>query len=247
MKDLVEKKLDELLLGERPAILCEAMRHAVMAGGKRIRPQICLASAMAVGGKMEDAIYPACAIEFLHCYTLVHDDLPCMDNDSLRRGKPTVWVKYGEANAVLAGDALQSLAYRTLSKSPRNVDRILLEFANCGIGVVQGQVEDLSGGDLDFIYRHKTADLFVASAATGALAAGGSEIDVGRLRSYAFNLGMAFQFRDDILDGDSGQSSEEAQNLVVAYTNKAISSLTGLAGDTSFLVSLAGGLAERNV
>jgi geranylgeranyl diphosphate synthase type II len=247
MKDFIEKKLGELLSGERPAILFDAMRYAVMAGGKRIRPQICLASAMAVGGTLEDAVYPACAIELLHCYTLVHDDLPCMDNDSLRRGKPTVWVKYGEANAVLAGDALQSLAYRTLAMTPRNADRILLEFANYGIGVVQGQVEDLCGTDLDFIYRHKTADLFIAAAVTGALSAGGLEKDIDGLRSYAFNLGMAFQFRDDILDGDSPQSDNEAQRRVIEYTGKAVDSLKELPGDTSFLVSLAEKLTERKV
>ena len=104
MKDLIEKKLEELLSGVRPAVLFDAMRHAVMSGGKRVRPQICLAAAVAVGGKAEDAVCSACAIELLHSYTLVHDDLPSMDNDTERRGQPTVWAKFGEANAVLAGE-----------------------------------------------------------------------------------------------------------------------------------------------
>ena len=106
---IIEKTLDEVLPkeGERPAELSEAMRYAVGAGGKRIRPLICLASAVAVGGKAEDARYPAAAIELLHNYTLVHDDLPAMDNDTERRGKPSVWAKFGEANAILAGDALR--------------------------------------------------------------------------------------------------------------------------------------------
>ena len=110
--EIVERTLDEVLprTDERPAVLSEAMRYAVGTGGKRIRPLICLASAVAVGGQAEDASYPAAAIELLHNYTLVHDDLPAMDNDTLRRGQPTVWTKYGEANAILAGDALLALA-----------------------------------------------------------------------------------------------------------------------------------------
>ena len=168
MKDLIEKKLEELLSGVRPAVLFDAMRHAVMSGGKRVRPQICLAAAVAVGGKAEDAICPACAIELLHSYTLVHDDLPSMDNDTERRGQPTVWTKFGEANAVLAGDALQSPAFRAAAQSPKNADRIVAELAEAGVGVVRGQVEDLDGDDVDFIYRHKTADLFIAAAGMGA-------------------------------------------------------------------------------
>ena len=117
---IIEKTLDEVLPkeGERPAELSEAMRYAVGAGGKRIRPLICLASAVAVGGKAEDARCPAAAIELLHNYTLVHDDLPAMDNDTERRGKPSVWAKFGEANAILAGDALQALAFKAAANAP---------------------------------------------------------------------------------------------------------------------------------
>ena len=119
MLELVEKTLDEVLprTNERPTVLSEAMRYAVGTGGKRIRPLICLAAAVAVGGKAEGAKYPAAAIELLHNYTLIHDDLPAMDNDRERRGKPTVWVKFGEANAILAGDALLALAYRVARQS----------------------------------------------------------------------------------------------------------------------------------
>ena len=126
LKAVVEATLDEVLpkQGERPAELSEAMRYAVGSGGKRIRPLICLASALAVGGRADDARYPAAAIEILHNYTLVHDDLPAMDNDEERRGQPTVWKKFGEANAILVGDALQALAYLSLAKAPRNVARI---------------------------------------------------------------------------------------------------------------------------
>ena len=123
---IIEKTLDEVLPkeGERPAELSEAMRYAVGTGGKRIRPLICLASAVAVGGSAEDARYPAAAIELLHNYTLVHDDLPAMDDDTERRGKPSVWAKFGEANAILAGDALQALAFKAAANAPRRRSRI---------------------------------------------------------------------------------------------------------------------------
>jgi geranylgeranyl pyrophosphate synthase len=116
--DITTATLEEALsMYVRPRELADAMRHAIMAGGKRIRPVICLAAAEAVGGSAEDARYAAAAIELLHNYTLVHDDLPSMDNDTLRRGKPTVWAKYGESTAILAGDALQALAFQLLAKT----------------------------------------------------------------------------------------------------------------------------------
>lgn len=247
MKRLVEDALSGLLSGARPAVLFEAMRHAVLTGGKRVRPQICMSAAVAVGGRVEDAVYPACAIELLHGYTLVHDDLPSMDDDAERRGMPSVWAKYGEANAILAGDALQSLAFRAAAMAPRNSGRIVAELAAAGVGVVRGQVEDLFGNDVDFIYRHKTADLFVAAAVMGAYAGGGSDADAERLRSYALNLGMAFQFEDDLLDGDSPYSRDETELKVAEYTAAATASLEGLPGDVSFLFSLAERLVGRSV
>ena len=194
--ELIESALDRVLpqATERPTTLSAAMRWAVEGGGKRIRPQICLAAAEAVGGLAEDALMPACAIELLHSYTLIHDDLPAMDNDVERRGKASVWAKFGEANAILAGDALQALAFATAVRSPRNAAAIVAELGRRGVGVVQGQVEDLvvqgskfqvpgsrikgterecsvkSGtlnlepGTLSYVYEHKTADLFVAAA-----------------------------------------------------------------------------------
>ena len=223
MLELVEKTLDEVLprADERPAVLSEAMRYAVGTGGKRIRPLICLASAVAVGGKAEDAKYPAAAIELLHNYTLIHDDLPAMDNDRERRGKPTVWVKFGEANAILAGDALLALAYRVAAKAPRNVAAIIDVLGEKGVGVVQGQVLDIrpegpkmQDGDIEFIYCHKTADLFIAAAAMGGLAGGGSAADVAALKEFALNLGLAFQYEDDLLDGDSPYPKERTEELV---------------------------------
>ena len=258
--DLVEKTLSEVLPSSRPAVLSEAMRYAVGTGGKRIRPLICLASAVAVGGKAEDARYPAAAIELLHNYTLIHDDLPAMDNDRERRGKPTVWVKFGEANAILAGDALLALAYQVAAKAPRNVAAIIDVLGEKGVGVVQGQVEDirretldgsqvsrLKSSDVDFIYRHKTADLFIAAAAMGGLAGGGSAADIAALKDFALNLGLAFQYEDDLLDGDSPYAKEKTEALVRETTSAAIAALGRLPGDTDFFRDLAQKLVGRTV
>ena len=253
--EIIEATLDEVLprSDERPAALSGAMRYAVGTGGKRIRPLIALASAVAVGGKAEDARYPAAAIELLHNYTLVHDDLPAMDNDTLRRGKPTVWAKYGEANAILAGDALQALAFRVAAKAPRNVPAIVAVLGEKGAGVVAGQVEDIlradpgaSGAiDVPFIYEHKTADLFIAAAAMGGCAGGGSESDIAALKRFALNLGLAFQYEDDILDGDSPFGRDETERRAKAATDAALAALGELKGDTSALAEIAKRLLGR--
>lgn len=264
MNDLeaIEAALDQVLpaVSDRPAALSAAMRWAVEGGGKRIRPQICLAAAVAVGGAAADALMPACAIELLHTYTLVHDDLPAMDNDTARRGKASVWAKFGEAHAILAGDALQALAFQTAARAPRNVAAIVGELGRRGVGVVAGQVEDLaldrsrSAGDaaavvaaVDYVYEHKTADLFMAAACMGAWAGGGTPEQVERLRVFAYNLGLAFQYEDDLLDGDSPYSQEETGRRVRESTNAAIAALRGLPGDTAFLAALAERLVGRKI
>ena len=252
-------------------VLSEAMRYAVGTGGKRIRPLVCLASAVAVGGRAEDAKYPAVAIELLHNYTLIHDDLPAMDNDRERRGKPTVWVKFGEPNAILAGDALLALAYQVAAKAPRNVAAIVDVLGEKGVGVVRGQVEDvrretedggedvrretldashvssLTSSDVDFIYRHKTADLFIAAAAMGGLAGGGGEADVAALKEFALNLGLAFQYEDDLLDGDGIYPPAETERLARETTAAAVAALDKLPGDTTFLREFAQKLVGRKV
>ena len=272
MKDewlkLVEQTLDEVLprADARPAELSAALRYAVGTGGKRIRPLVCLGAAAAVGGQPADARFAAAAIELLHNYTLVHDDLPAMDNDTERRGQPTVWTKFGEANAILAGDALQALAFASAAKVPRNAGAVVAELAAAGVGVVQGQVEDLKreagtvGTDgasgalaplpkelVGFVYLHKTADLFIAAAAMGAWAAGATDAQVAQLKDYARNLGLAFQYEDDLLDGDSPWPREETERAVRDATDAAIAALEGLPGDTSFLQSLAERLVGRTV
>ena len=252
--DLIERTLSDSIPDERPVVLSEAMRYAVGTGGKRIRPLICLASAVAVGGAAEDAKYPAAAIELLHNYTLIHDDLPAMDNDRERRGKPTVWVKFGEANAILAGDALLALAYQVAAKAPRNVAAIIDILGEKGVGVVRGQVEDIGSSKfkvqgskcgIEFIYEHKTADLFIAAAAMGGLAGGGSAADIAALKDFALNLGLAFQYEDDLLDGDSPYPKEKTEELVGETTSAAIAALDRLPGDTAFLRDLAQGLVGR--
>lgn len=248
--EIIEATLGEVLPNGRPDILSEAMRHAVGAGGKRIRPVVCLASAEAVDpGRIGDARYPAAAIELLHNYTLVHDDLPAMDNDTLRRGKPSVWAKFGEANAILAGDALQALAFAVAAKAPRNADKIVSVLGDKAFGVVAGQVEDIAEGpkDIPYIYEHKTADLFVAAATMGGYAAGASAAEIAALKEFALNLGLAFQYEDDLLDGDFTYTREETGRLVRECTGKAVAALGTLGGDTSFLRNLAENLAGRRV
>ena len=241
----VEKELALLLAEPRPPALREALLHAVMPGGKRIRPRLCMAAAEAAGGSPVDAVFPACAIELLHCYTLVHDDLPAMDDDVERRGRPSVWARYGEATAILTGDALQAMAFRAAMRTARNTMKVLEELGSAAEWVVRGQSEELSGGDLDFIYRHKTADLFMAAAAMGAYAGGGSEESAGRLKRFAACIGLAFQHEDDLLDGDSPYQEDDARKRIARLTAEALASLEGLPGDTSFLSSLASGLAGR--
>lgn len=246
--EIVERTLDEVLPKGRPEKLSEAMRYAVGAGGKRIRPLICLAAAEAVGGRAEDARYPAAAIELLHNYTLVHDDLPAMDKDTERRGKPSVWAKFGEADAILAGDALQALAFGVAAKAPRNAGAIVRTLGEKGVGVVAGQVEDIgSDKDIPYIYEHKTADLFVAAAKMGGLAGGGSEDDIAALEAFALNLGLAFQYEDDLLDGDYTYSREETEQLAQETTRRAVEALARLKGDTAFLRELANRLLGRRV
>ena len=250
--ELIEKTLDEVLpaADERPVTLSEAMRYAVGAGGKRIRPLVTLASALAVGGAAEDARYPAAAIEILHNYTLIHDDLPAMDNDELRRGKPTVWKRFGEANAILAGDALLALAYRVAAKAPRNVAAIIDVLGEKGVGVVAGQIEDImekDRGRVDFIYEHKTADLFIAAAKMGGLAGGGAAADIDALGRFALNLGLAFQYEDDLIDGDSPYDRATTERLAAETTAKAIAALDSLPGDTAPLRQIASRLLGRKL
>ena len=198
---------------ERPARLHEAMRYSVFAGGKRIRPILCLLCAEACGGDRSAALRPAGAIELLHTYTLIHDDLPAMDDDDLRRGRPTLHKVVGEANAILAGDALLTLAFEWLAgcpaPPPHDPGRLAYELARASgsRGVAGGQFEDMEAeGEapdalrLEFIHRHKTAALIEAACRMGALVAGASAPRVDALGGYGRDVGLAFQIADDVLN-----------------------------------------------
>lgn len=211
----VEAGLHEHLPQEttRPTILHQAMRYAVLAGGKRLRPILCMAACEAAGGNPDKALMPGLALEILHTYTLIHDDLPCMDDDVLRRGRPTTHVRFGEANALLAGDALLTLAFEWSARvpvpPPYAPGQISLELAigSGSQGVIGGQVEDLAAegqpfnADLvDYIHLHKTAALIRAATRMGAICAGASESHLDALGRYGECIGLAFQIADDILN-----------------------------------------------
>lgn len=198
-----------------PTELHQAMRYACLAPGKRLRPLLCLASAEAVGAAPEAALDGGCAIEMVHAFSLVHDDLPCIDNDDLRRGQPTCHVKFGEAIAVLAGDALFALAFEVISRSSSRPEacaqatRLLATAAGSG-GLVGGEVLDVlsegrevSGDVVDEIHRKKTAALIAASCRIGAVLGGGSEEQCQALEHFGFEIGLAFQIADDILNETS--------------------------------------------
>jgi len=189
------------------------MRYSVMAGGKRVRPVLCLAACEACGAPPETALVPALALEILHTYTLIHDDLPCMDDDELRRGQPTAHVVFGEANALLAGDALLTLAFDWLSTvtapAPYPANQLSRELAEAAgsRGVIAGQVEDLAAEGkphdadlLEFIHRHKTTALIRAAVRMGAICGAAAARALAALTAYGENVGLAFQIADDILN-----------------------------------------------
>ena len=210
----IETALDRLVPSAetRPASLHAAMRHSLFAGGKRLRPLLCAAAAEACGEKRGAALFPAAAIECLHTYTLIHDDLPCMDDDDLRRGVPTCHKIYGEAVALLAGDALQALAFELAAQTPVAALEIVRELAAAAgsVGVVGGQVEDMLGehrppdeNRLRYVQQHKTGDLIVCACRMGVLAASGSPAALAAATRYARAAGEAFQIADDLLNATS--------------------------------------------
>jgi geranylgeranyl diphosphate synthase type II len=214
-RQTIDAALDRCLppATERPARLHQAMRYSVLGGGKRLRPILCLASAEAVGGAAAAALLPAVALEFLHAYTLIHDDLPAMDDDDLRRGQPTLHKAFDEATAILAGDALLTFAFEVLARAaapaPCAPGQLVLELAEAAgsRGVVGGQAEDLAAegcppdaGWLDYIHLHKTGKLLRAACRLGALSAGAGAEQLAALTTYAEHIGLAFQIADDILN-----------------------------------------------
>jgi geranylgeranyl diphosphate synthase, type II len=206
---LVDAALERFIpsVETRPATLHKAMRHSVFAGGKRLRPVLCLAAAEACGGSVDAAMPAACAVECLHTYSLIHDDLPCMDDDDFRRGVPTCHKVYGEGVAVLAGDALQALAFELTAKYESAA--LVAELARTAgsLHLVGGQVADLEGegkrlplDDLRYIHESKTAALLTASLKLGALSANANPAQLAAVEAFGMATGLAFQIIDDILD-----------------------------------------------
>lgn len=215
--NLINDKLDEYLQVEPPHNLFKSMKYTVSLPGKRLRPIMCLETCRVFGGEIEDAIPTACAIEMLHAQTLIHDDLPCMDNDDYRRGKPSNHRVFGEAVATLAGDALLTYAPQIITQksenlSPSTLIRIINEYFNYAgaRGVIAGQVVDIESEKLmdvsnkdealEYIHIHKTSDLFQLSMRTGAIIAGVDDEMLKEITEFAKNFGLAFQIADDILD-----------------------------------------------
>lgn len=282
---MVERELElcfDVQLPQRE--LLEAMRYSLLAGGKRIRPVLALKFCQAICGQMEPALDYACGVEMLHTYSLIHDDLPCMDNDDLRRGKPTCHKVYGECNAVLAGDAMQAEAFARLATSKKaarpesngKACAVLAEAAGAMQGICAGQYLDLAGEgkkldleELTSIHMWKTAALLKAACLLGLVAAPvvPSEQQWQSAITYAEELGMAFQIRDDMLDQESttemlgkpvGSDAEnekvtfavlygldQCRELVQMHTEKAKSAIVGVFENTDFLCWLADELAGR--
>lgn len=261
--ELTEKKLGELLNeSEKAPILKESMAYSVFSGGKRIRPSLCMAACELCGGEAEDAVFAASALEMIHTYSLIHDDLPAMDNDDMRRGKPSNHKAFGEANAILAGDGLLSLAFYALSLCPES--GALAAVSNGAFEMVMGQSLDVnSGGDetlLRQLQDYKTGALFRAAVTSGAICAGASAEQKEALIRFANAYGMLFQITDDILDFEGeetllgksvGKDAEEGKTTFVTvygidrakefakgYAHAAREAIDQVGSDASFFTEL---------
>ncbi|MBW2492493.1 MAG: polyprenyl synthetase family protein [Deltaproteobacteria bacterium] len=214
-REQINKTLSSIF-SDTSSKIVKAMKYSLMGGGKRIRPILCIAAAETVGGQSQDVIRAACALEMIHTYSLIHDDLPAMDNDKLRRGQPTCHVAFDEATAILAGDALLTLAFEILSSMTFIQEDQLLNWMNvihtissaAGYrGMIEGQMQDMAGEarllcleDLENMHALKTGALIEASVTVGAILGKGSVDQIQRLKIYANHIGLAFQVTDDLLD-----------------------------------------------
>ncbi|WP_417517814.1 polyprenyl synthetase family protein [Marinobacter sp.] len=250
----VDAELDRrITAGSVSEQLQAAMRYSVLGGGKRIRPALTIAAASALGQGLDAALVPACAVELVHAYSLVHDDLPAMDNDELRRGRPTAHIAFDEATAILAGDALQALAFEWLADAP-GIEisarlAMIQELARASghSGMVGGQAIDLESvgknltlAQLETMHRHKTGALIEASVRIGALTVPGiREHSLNNLTRYAKALGLAFQVQDDLLDieGDT-EIIGKPQGSDIARAKPTYPALLGLTGAREHLASL---------
>jgi geranylgeranyl diphosphate synthase type II len=245
LRELVEAYLEELPLMPELGTLAEPVRHSL--GGKRVRPVLCLAAGEAAGGEVDQVLPAAVAVELVHSFSLVHDDLPALDNDLERRGRPSVWAAFGEATAILAGDALVAEAFRlTLEYEGPHVARELVEAT---LAMIAGQQRDLEGGhDLAELHRLKTGALFSASIMCGVWAAGLPAAEHPPWRSFAGELGLLFQVVDDILDGDGyviEVGALGARRLADEAAERAQVRLSEIDADASVLSEIVAGLAAR--
>ena len=258
---MVEEDLERRLPGEesrdRAGRIGEAMRYAVLGGGKRLRPMLVLSACEASGADAQRALAGACAVEFIHAYSLVHDDLPAMDDDDMRRGKPSCHKAFGEATAILTGDALLTAAFETLTRPPERMAQ-LKAAAELGrlagwYGLVGGQQLDLdlentdswTFQDVERVHLGKTAALFEASAVIGALLAEASDEDVERMRSFGNAVGLAFQHIDDVLDQEHQEFGEKAKARTEELLARAKSLVAEMKGNTQGLETLVLALDDR--
>jgi geranylgeranyl diphosphate synthase, type II len=237
---------------EDPGRLREAMRYAVLGGGKRLRPAVVVGACLAAGGARQAALPAATAIELLHAYTLVHDDLPAMDDDAWRRGRATVHVAFGEANAILVGDALLTAAFGALAGLGEAVAPALTVLANrAGVGwLLGGQARDIAATPpesleaLELLHAGKTGALFAAAGELGAIAAGAGDDARRRLAEYGMALGVAFQHADDVADGDHPELAAAARRRVHELIGEAKQSLHPFGGRAVPLAQLADWVAS---
>ena len=246
LRSLVESTLSDLALAPELGGLAEPIRYAL--GGKRVRPVICLATAEAAGGSAEAALPAAAALELVHSFSLVHDDLPAMDDDDERRGRPSLHVAFGEGVALLAGDALLAEAFRLALTYPTTA--LARELADATLGMIGGQYLDITGAgsDLAELHRLKTGRLFAASVGLGLWAAEVPEAEQAPWRALGEELGLLFQIVDDVLDGDGYAARlgvEEARELAAEAAVRAGRALAAIPADTSVLQAVVAGLAAR--
>jgi geranylgeranyl diphosphate synthase type II len=245
LRELVEGYLAELALAPDLGTLEEPMRHAL--GGTRVRPVLCLATGDAIGAPVVNLLPAAAAVELVHSFSLVHDDLPALDDDRLRRGAPSVWAQYGEASAILAGDALLVEAMRLALSYPSG--SVARELADATLAMIGGQQLDLEGGaQLDHLHSLKTGALFRASVMCGLWAA---DVPVGEhppWRDFASDVGLLFQIVDDLLDGDGYVAlvgEEDARRLAEEAAERCRAHLEALNADAEVLEEIVNGLAVR--
>ena len=247
LRQLVERGVDELSFAPDLGTLAPPMRYALAGGGKRLRPVLCLATAEALGIDVERALPAALAIELVHTFSMVHDDLPALDDDDSRRGRPTVHVEFGEATAVLVGDALLAEAFRLALVY--DTPEVARELARMTLGMIGGQELDLAGGgDLATLHALKTGRLFEASVVCGLHVAEIAEDDQQPWRQFAQELGLLFQVADDILDGDGfvvERGIDGARTLADEISAHTRSRLDELDADTSVLAEIAAAVAAR--